>query len=223
MNFKTKLFAFTSLFALIVSVNIWAILNHKTDLYFILRPLEMIFLLVSYVLIVSKVKRLYLLSLICVIIANFFYFYDTTYFIVAMLFYSINHVLLAFEIFKFRNSVKVNLLFTYFSMLCIALIVIYLFVLKNQEGHNASVLIFGLSLCMVVATAMVNYLRNMTSPNLYLLLGLIIGIITNIIVSLNVFNLASDSSLTLLTTILYAMAHYFICYSFIVRGYSKIG
>lgn len=217
MNFKTKLLVFTFLFAFIVLVNIWVILNTKTDLYFILRPLETLFLLISYVLIVKKVKRLYLLSLTCVIIANFFYFYDKTCFLVAMLFYTANHILLGLEIFKFRNSVKFNMLFKYFFMLSIALVIIYFFVIKDQEGHSVSILIFGISLCMAVAIAMVNYLRNMIAPNFYLLLGLLIGLITNIIVSLNIFKLTSDSTLILLTTFLFAIAHYFICFSFILK------
>lgn len=217
MNFKTKLLVFTFLFVFIVLVNIWAILYHKTDLFCILRPLETLFLLVPYLLIVKKVKRFYVLSLICVVVANFFYFYDTTYFVIAMLFYTLNHILLALEIFKFRNSIKVTMFVKYFSMLSVALIIIYFFVLKSQEGHNTSVLFFGISLCMVVAIALVNYLRNMDNPNSYLLLGLLIGLITNVIVSINVFNLSSDSILTLLSTVFFAMAHYFICYSFIFK------
>lgn len=221
MSFRTKIFAFTFLFVLIIFVNVWSILNHKTDLYFILRPLETLFLLIVYFLTVKRLKCFYVLSLICVIIANFFYFYDTTYFVIAMLFYTLNHILLGLEILKFKNSVKITMLVKYFSMLSVALIIIYFYVLKNQEGHKASVIIFGVSLCMLVAVALVNYLRNMSSPNFYLILGLLIGLITNIIVSLNVFSLPSDKVLTLLTTVLFAMAHYFICCSFIIRGRLK--
>lgn len=217
MSFKTKIVVFTSLFVLIIFVDVWAIFNHRTDLYCILRPLKCLFLLVPYILIANKVKRFYVLSLISVVIANFFYFYDTTCFVAAMLFYTLNHLLLGLEISKFRNSVKFNMLVTYFSTFCIALIVIYFFVVKNQEGHSVSVLVFGVSLCMVLAIAMVNYLRNMTSPNLYLLLGLLSGLLANVVVSLNVFNLTSDNTLMFLTVFLFAIAHYFIWYSFIIR------
>lgn len=217
MNFKTKFLVFSFLFIGVVIVDIWAIIQQHELLRFIFKPLIVISVLVLYINTTENKRKLYIVSLGSVFIANIFYLFETEYFRIAMAFYIFNHIVLALEIKTLTQKLKTATLLKFFSVLVVALIIIYVFILKDQKGSDISVLLFGSTLCFLVALGLANYLQKMSVPNFYLTLGLLIGFIANVITSLSAFNLSSDILISLLSTILLAIAHWVVCYSFIIR------
>lgn len=217
MSFKTRFLAFSSLFICVVLVNILAIIQQQKLLHFIAKPLIVLSVLVMYVGMSERKRRLYIISLCSVFIADIFYLFEATYFRIAMVFFIINHILLALEVITFTKKIEIATVLKYFSVLVFALIIIYIYILKDQKGNDVSILIFGVTLCFLVALALANYLEKMSAPNFYLISGLLIGLIANVIISLNAFNLSSDILISLLSTMLLAGTHSVTCYSFIIR------
>lgn len=218
MSLKTKIVAFSSFFVLIILINLIGVLQQKAIVTFVFKPFIVFSILLFYIFIVKKeIRWLYVLSLICVLIADIFYLFETRFFLMAMIFYTINHVLLIIEILKFTRKIKLVSILQYFIILVFALIILYFYVLKDQEGSSASVLLFGISMSILVALALANYLKKMSKSNFYLMLGLLMGTFSNLIVSLNAFSLSSDITINILGTVLLAITHYTICYSFIIR------
>lgn len=219
MNIQNKIKIYSIVYILVILINLLCISKQSVNCSFIMKPIIVLTIFLMYTAIVDKIKWFYALSLICVFIGDIFYLFETKYILLAMFFYTINHIALTFEIFKFKKRrMKINNIFSYSFVLFILLISVYFLVVKDQQGHNTSVIPFGVSLCVLSATALVNYLKNMTKPNFYLMFGMIMSILTTLTISLNPFSLSSTKSINILATLFLGITHYIICYSFIIRA-----
>lgn len=213
MNLKTKITAVASVYVLVVLLNVFAILQGVVWL----KPLVVFTVFLGYISLVKEIKWYYLISLLFIFGGDIFYLFETQYFFWAMLLYAINHFFLTFEIVKFTRNVKLKNWLAYFSILGLVLYVLYTFVLKEQKGSDASVLLYGVTTCVLSALAITNYVKNTTLPNLYLMSGLALGVSSGIIISLNAFNLSSNVALNILGTVLLAVTHLIILISFLLR------
>lgn len=214
---NSRTLIYSSIYAFVVLANVLAIWLDNAMLISILKPLIVLTIFFMYRKLVKDTKKFYELALLCVFIGDIFYLFETRYFLIAMIFYTINHVVLTFEIFKFKKRIKIYNTLIYFFVLSMAFALVYLLVIRDQKGHDASILLFGVSLCVLSATALVNYLRNMTSPNFYLMLGMLFSLLTNLTISLNAFNLSSTRLVNFFGTLFLAITHYTIFYSFLIR------
>lgn len=216
-----KVTFFSGLFLLFMLLNIVTVLHPNTVPAYISRPLILVVMMVMYV---SVVKKPYLLFVVCqflTMVADFLYFFDKKYFFTGILFYVVGQILLTTLIVSFIKKIKLVEVIGRLSIFLLLFALIYIVVLEEQN-NKLPVLLFGVSISVLMTFTLVNYLQNMNKSNFLLLLGLVLAIISDVVMTLNLSYLASDIPVYLINTVLVVLVHYIICLSFIGREEANV-
>lgn len=213
MNIKNRSFiVFSGLLLFAVLLNITGVTIGDSLLVVVSIPLIFVFLILLYVFSVKKVNLLLLGYQFSILIAEVLYLFKEKYFTLVIVFYTVAQFILVISILNLKHIKLKNSLF-YFLLLFFSFVFVYLFVLDIKEG-SLFVIIYGFSVCLMVALATANYLKKMYMANYLLFLGAAFVVLSNAIMSLFVFEATTNIPI-LITNV---TAHSFICVSFIVRN-----
>lgn len=212
---KQKTIAFTGLYLFVVLMNAIGVLLQNEIILFVFRPLIFGSLMLLYFFSVKKVNILFLLCQFLGLTGDFLMLFKEDFFVYAVLLYIISQILLSSIIIKFKHVKLASTIF-YFAFAFFCFIVVYLFVLEYLRSYTVLLMAFGVSISLLTALSFVNYLNKMYMANYLLFLGLAIGAISVVLMSLDIFG-SSNFSTNLPIFTMNAIMHYLICRSFIIR------
>lgn len=201
MNFKKPrilLFSILILFLLIV-INISSLHPEKLP-YFIFRPSFLVLMIVMHLSFVKKVNFCFLASQSLIAIGQVFQYYNPTDFMnIAMLFYIAGLLLFSFVVLKMIRKVNYKVIFNFLLLFLVPFLIIYLIVLDDKIDRFLS-FTYGILIVCLLALIFYNYLKKHSLANKLLLIGFFIGIVSIIIISMNIYNVYNDSTLFFLVT-----------------------
>lgn len=215
LNKKQKIAVIIGVFLLAVLMNIIGIFLKNENILFVFRPLILGSLMLLYYNSVKKVNVLFLSCQFAGLIGDFLMLFKQDFFTYAVLCYIISQTLLILIILRFKH-VKLTTTVIYFAFSFFCFIIIYLFVLEYLKGYVILVMAFGISISVLTALSIVNYLNKMYMANYLLFLGLAFGVLSTVLMSLDIFN-SSNFYTNIFIFTLNVIMHYLVCRSFITR------
>lgn len=215
-TFKKKFFFFSFLFLIVLVLNVVSVYNNEMIPICVARPLVLVVAIIMYISSVEKPYKLFLLCQFFTMIADFFQYFDKSHFSLSIFFYIVGQLFLIKLLFSFLNKLPKKTFLKYLLLFFIFFLIIYVFVL-DKEVDKFSIFFYGITVITLFTLVIVNYLKRMTTSNLLFFVGILFGISSNLIMSINLTNILNDTPVFVIATICAVILHYFFCLGFIER------
>lgn len=214
--FQKKIAFFSFLFLIVLAVNMVSVYNSELVPIYLARPLVLATAMVMYVSLTKKPYKLFLLCQFFVMIADFFQYFGRSYFSLSLFFYIVGQLFLIKLLFSFLKKVPKEIFSLYMLLLLTFFFIIFFFVL-DEKADKLSILFYGITVITLASLVIVNYLKRMSLSNLLFLIGIMLGVLSNAIMSINLTNILEDTPVLAIATFFAVTIHYFFCLGFIQR------
>lgn len=203
------------LIALVFFLNILSVFFTKIP-YHIVRPSFLILMILAHLVIVKKPVRLFLLCQAFIFFAEYIQYSNVELLNYAIIFFSIGLLILCYLVVSLLKKVKIKYFFLYLGLFFLPFCSVYFIVLDTRVDTFLS-FVYGILMIVLLTLVLINYLTNKTRPNKLMLLGIILALFSSAVISINVFEIASDKPMLLIMTISSLLAHLLVSVSFIDR------
>ncbi len=217
MSKQTKIIMSHLLFLIVGIIDIYAVVMQNRSLELIFKPFLMITLLIVYFSEVTKPDQLFIASYFFSFWGNVFLIYEKSYLIYGLIAFLIVHLIYIKLILGFlkKDSVsRVIVLSLPFSLLFLG--VMY-FLFNNLDNMMFPVILYGVVVAIFGVVSLLTYLQNRITENLWLFIGSILFIFSNIFVGFDNFY-EPNHSFNILLIALFIVAQYSICRAMILKG-----
>ncbi|WP_299682639.1 lysoplasmalogenase [uncultured Tenacibaculum sp.] len=216
-----KKIIFSTLFLVVSCIEIYAAIYNDKILELIFKPLITTVLVLLYLVSVSKPNFWFVSALFFSFWGDVLLLFPKDYFVLGLLSFLITHIIYIKIISGFFSKIKLSTkVLSFFAFLIYFSAIIFL--IKDNLGELfIPVIIYGLVISMFGTTALLNYISNKASENLWLLIGALIFILSDSVLALNKFYSAQPifSNAIMIT---YIVAQFYICKGMIAKNNLKI-
>ena len=216
MNKQNKIISASLVFLTIVILHISGILFNETIAFFT-KPFLMVSLVIVYLVSSKKANFWVVSALFFSFWGDVFLLFKEEFFIYGLASFLIAHILYIKITAGFLKKISFQKIV--FSSIPFVLILLgLLFLIKdNLEEMLLPVIVYGITICTFGAVALLNYMQERTSENLWLFLGAIIFIISDSLIAINRFYEPKEMyAISIMIT--YIVAQYLICKAMVVKN-----
>lgn len=219
MTIKTKITTASIVFLAVVVLHISGVLFNE-ELAFISKPFLMTSIVVIYLLSVNKPSFWYISALffsfwgdVLLLFKDLFFVLGLGSFLLAHIFY----IIITKQFIKKITFQKVILASVPFAVFLLS----FLYLIINNLGEmKLPVIVYGIVITSFGTVALLNYLQERTTANLWLFLGAIIFIISDSLIAVNRFYEPREIyQICIMLT--YIVAQYLICKALIAKAYHQ--
>ncbi|MDG2194204.1 MAG: lysoplasmalogenase [Polaribacter sp.] len=220
MTKPTKITLATLLFLAVSTADIWAIITGNDILRSFAKPLILTFLAVVYLASVKKANSWFVLGLFFSFLGDVFLLSSEANFFM----YGLGSFLLAHIMYIkitagfLKTTSKSSMLFVSFPFV-IFLAGLLLLIKDNLGDMLFPVIVYGITISTFGAVALLNYIGEKSTENLWLFLGAIIFIASDSMIAINRFY-ESNELYGLLIMLTYIIAQYLICKAMVAKNNS---
>ena len=221
MTKKTKITIATLLFLAASATDIWAVITNNDVLRTFAKPLILTFLAVVYLVSVKKINKWFVLGLFFSFLGDVFLLSSEADFFM----YGLGSFLLAHIMYIkitagfLKTPSKSSILMTAIPFVIFLAGLLFL-IKENVEEMLIPVIVYGITIATFGAVALLNYIGEKSTENLWLLLGAIIFIASDGMISINRFY-EPNELYGLLIMLTYIIAQYLICKAMVVKSNSE--
>ena len=218
---KTKITIATLLFLAASATDIWAVITNNDVLRTFAKPLILTFLAVVYLVSVKKINKWFVLGLFFSFLGDVFLLSSEADFFM----YGLGSFLLAHIMYIkitagfLKTPSKSSILMTAIPFVIFLTGLLFL-IKENVEEMLIPVIVYGITIATFGAVALLNYIGEKSTENLWLLLGAIIFIASDGMISVNRFY-EPNELYKLLIMLTYIIAQYLICKAMIAKSNSE--
>ena len=208
MPFKENLYLI--LFCITSLISLFFIDSDTDALELFFKLASIISLLLLYLKKTKKINVWYILILVFSCFYTFFLIYDTDFLAIGTFLMIVNraiYVIIALKLMLRINYKKVTI---YLLTFLIPVVVIFPQLKEHLEGLSFPILTIGLLSALMCALAYTNYLKKMNHQNKFFLLGLLLFVIADILITINRF-IDYKFYFVVIYTSIYYVARYLIC------------
>ncbi|QTD38441.1 lysoplasmalogenase [Polaribacter batillariae] len=216
MTKQIKITTASMLFLAVVVFHLYGLVN-SNEWAFFTKPFLMITLTIVYLVSVKKPNFWYVSALFFSFWGDVFLLFKEKFFLFGLASFLLAHVLfikISTSFLKKVKPYKLLIVSVPFALIFISL----LSVLKDGLGNLLlPVIIYGITISTFGVVALLNYLQEKSTANLWLFLGAFIFVISDSVLAINKFYEAKEMyGFIIMAT--YVVAQYLICKAFIVKG-----
>ncbi|MDY0779195.1 lysoplasmalogenase [Tenacibaculum sp. IB213877] len=216
MTKQTKILIASIAFLLVSAFEIYAVATHNLNIEMIFKPLLMTTLAVIYLFSVKKPSFWFLSALFFSFWGDVFLLFKDKFFVFGLASFLLAHVLyikITAGFLKKESFGKIAIASVPFVIYLLGL----LFLIKDNLGDMLiPVIVYGITISSFGAVALLNYMSNKSTANLWLFLGAIIFITSDSLIAINRFY-ESKAMYGIIIMVTYIVAQYLITKAMIVK------
>ncbi|AUC14729.1 hypothetical protein BTO06_06035 [Tenacibaculum sp. SZ-18] len=212
-----KVLVFSILFFLVSVLELTGVYQKKIVLEFIFKPLLMVSLAAFYLVSVKKPSFLYLSALFFSFWGDLLLLFPEKFFVLGLVSFLITHLIYIKVIKGFLQKLSIITFMKYGIIFLVYFGAIVFFIKDNLNELLIPVIVYGLVISSFGTFALINYLKNKATENLWLFIGAIIFILSDSTIAINKFYLI-QADLGMIIMITYIVAQYFICKAIISKS-----
>lgn len=219
MNKQTKITIASIAFLAIVIFHISGLLFNDTIAFFT-KPFLMVSLVVVYLFSVKKPSFWFVSALFFSFWGDVFLLFKEEFFLYGLASFLMAHILYIKITAGFLKKASYkNILFS--SIPFVIVLLSLLFLIKDNLGEMLiPVIIYGITICTFGAVAMLNYIQERNTENLWLFLGAVFFITSDSLIAINRFYEPKEIyAISIMIT--YIVAQYLICKAMITKAVIK--
>lgn len=214
-NKKVIIFSVVSLFFVLFALT--SIYKPNDFLpYYVTRPAFLGFMMFMYVSLTKKPIKLFLVCQLLTLVGEFIQYRSSGLDPLAVLFYALGLFAIIKVVFSFIRKVKLTDFLIYLVFYLLFFAIIFIMVL-DKSVNKISAFIYGVTFVILATLVFVNFLMKMSRANLLIFVAIIIGSVSNSIISMNVTDILIDKPVLMATTLTSMLTHYLICLGFIYK------
>ncbi|WP_442266143.1 lysoplasmalogenase [Tenacibaculum sp. ZS6-P6] len=212
---------FSVLFLLVSCVEVLATIYNYRVLELIFKPLIAVTLVLLYLVNVSKPSFWFVSALFFSFWGDVLLLFPEDFFVLGLVSFLITHVIYIKIVSGYFNKIEISTKILSFLAFLMYFSVIVFLIKDNLKELLLPVIVYGLVISMFGTTALLNYIHNKTTENLWLLIGALIFILSDSVIALNKFYSEQPifSSVIMIT---YIVAQFYICKGMIAKSNLKI-
>lgn len=219
MTKRTKITTASILFLAVVSLHIYGVLFSE-KLAFSSKPFLMTTLLIVYLVSIDKPDFWFISALFFSFWGDVLLLFNEQFFVFGLGCFLIAHIFYIKLCVEYINKTS----FKKLALVCFPFLLYlssFFYVIKDGlDQMQFPLVVYGIVICSFGIVALLNYIQNKSTDNLWLSLGAIIFIVSDSLIAINKFYAPSERY-QFLIMITYIVAQYLICKSMIVKTVSQ--
>ena len=214
---KKKILTIVSvLFFIVAAADVFAVITQNKTMEIVFKPLLMISLIAMYSLSATKVNLWFVIGLFFAFLGDVFLLNQKKYFIFGIASFLVTHVLyikMTIDFIKDRSFSRIILsILPYITYFLAIMCVIY----ENLKDMLIPVVEYGLVISIFGSVALINYQKEKTVANFFLLLSATFFVVLDGFIVLNIYN-GYNKILDFFVIVLYISAQYLVVRAIILK------
>lgn len=217
MNKLTKVNIATLLFLVVAITDVYAVITQNKIIEMIFKPMLMTTLVVVYLVSVKKPNFWLISALFFSFWGDVFLLDKQNYFVFGLASFLMAHIIYIKITTDFLDKhLSVKMISSAIPFVLLFAGILYL-TYANLGDMLIPVLVYGVAIATFGAAALLNYRQSKTTPNLWLLLGAILFIVSDSFIALNNFYMAKPL-FSVVIIVLYILSQFLICKALIAKN-----
>ncbi|MCH2033116.1 MAG: lysoplasmalogenase [Tenacibaculum sp.] len=212
-----KVAVFSILFLLVSVMELNGVYQKKEVLEFIFKPLLMVSLAALYLVSVKKPSFLFISALFFSFWGDVMLLFPEKYFVLGLVSFLITHLIYMKIIKSFFSHLSIATFIKYSIVFLVYFGAIIFLIKDNLNELLIPVIVYGLVISSFGTFALINYIKNKATENLWLLIGAVIFILSDSTIAINKFYLI-EADLGVIIMVTYIVAQYLICKAIISKS-----